>query len=105
MLQYIISIGIFYRNEQNQVCFPSRVSPKNAEFTIISFVLYRNSHLVVTLLNKWNTNYKWHLYDHNHSFLAARNIFFREEPAFLQMAWKKMKLAEHTIIPVRPSVH
>lgn len=52
--------------------------PKNAEFSIISFVLYRNGHLVVTLLNKWNTNYKWHLYDHNHSFLAARNIFFSE---------------------------
>lgn len=60
----------------------------NAEFAIISFVLHRKLHLLGMPLNKWNTNYKWHWYDHNCFFLAARDIFW-EEPAFLQMAWKK----------------
>lgn len=62
----------------------------NAEFAIISFVLHRKLHLLGMPLNKWNTNYKWHWYDHNCFFLAARDIFW-EEPAFLQMAWKKKK--------------
>lgn len=82
-----------YFEEMNKTRYASlhEFPLKMLNFCIISFVLYRNRHLVVTLLNKWNTNYKWHLYDHNRSFLAARNIFFRVEPAFLQMAWKKKK--------------
>lgn len=65
----------------------------NAESAIISFVLYRKLHLLGMPLNKWNTNYKRHWYDHNHSFMAARVIFWKE-PAFLQMALQKKKKNE-----------
>lgn len=61
--------------------------------SLLSLVLFfRNHHLVITLLNKWNTNYKWHLYDHNHFFLAARNIFSERNLHFCRWHEKKWSL-------------